>query len=797
MPVALSYPGVYVQEVPSGVRTIVGVPTAITLFIGSSADGPVGKPVLCLNYSDFARAFSEDITADHHLPRAVRLYFINGGQQCWVVRVAAGALKSQVTLRREGPAAAAMALTLTAKNEGVVGDFLRASVDYNTEQPEATFNVELFRAGADGAKSEVELWRNLSMNPASPAYAPTVLTQNSKLVDAAAVGTPTASKGVSIAMRPLLYDTAAAATNKWDKVWNDFVNSATAPAQQFRVSLGGRRYVTVDLGTITFTGSGPLSTDSAPKAIAKAIIDGYKSAGIILPATAVTVDFLPVNLGGTKNASLLRIQGATEDVFVQPGTTKDAAGPLMLGTAQGGLEIGAFAAARPAPTGDTLQPSSDPSVTANVADNLLKLYGLTHDKFTMLQLAGVSVPLPTGMAAGTPLFPDPTTTPPNGGILQRLKDAVTSLNTTTPPAGTPFQWNAALFGYRLTVRPTGGDENAVSAISTTDTDQTLANSFSKNVRYYSLGTSGGGAYQGAPSQTGSDGGPPTQAEYDTAFNRVDQDVDIFNLLVLPPDTSSTDMSTFWGPASAFCDRRRAFLLMDAPLTWTDVTTAQAGVNGLRIGLVKDHAGLFFPRVTIDEKGIKTHVGAAGAAAGLMARIDGERGVWKAPAGTEADLRGVVGIERRFSDPENGILNPKAINTIRVFPNGIVNWGARTMDGDDQFQSEYKYMPIRRTALFIEESLYRGLKWVVFEPNDEPLWAQIRLNVGAFMNSLFRQGAFQGTKPSDAYFVRCDAETTTQDDRNRGIVNIWVGFAPLKPAEFVVLYLQQMAGQIQV
>ena len=110
-------------------------------------------------------------------------------------------------------------------------------------------------------------------------------------------------------------------------------------------------------------------------------------------------------------------------------------------------------------------------------------------------------------------------------------------------------------------------------------------------------------------------------------------------------------------------------------------------------------------------------------------------------------------------------------------------------------SDYKYVPIRRLALYIEESLYRGLKWVVFEPNDEPLWGQIRLNVGAFMHGLFTQGAFQGEKPTDAYFVRCDAETTTQDDRNKGIVNIWVGFAPLKPAEFVVLYLQQMAGQI--
>jgi hypothetical protein len=118
-----------------------------------------------------------------------------------------------------------------------------------------------------------------------------------------------------------------------------------------------------------------------------------------------------------------------------------------------------------------------------------------------------------------------------------------------------------------------------------------------------------------------------------------------------------------------------------------------------------------------------------------------------------------------------------------------------MDGADAFASEYKYIPIRRLALFIEESLYRGLKWVVFEPNDVALWAQIRLNAGAFMHNLFRQGAFQGTKPSEAYFVKCDAETTTQTDRNLGIVNIWIGFAPLKPAEFVILYLQQIAGQI--
>jgi len=138
-----------------------------------------------------------------------------------------------------------------------------------------------------------------------------------------------------------------------------------------------------------------------------------------------------------------------------------------------------------------------------------------------------------------------------------------------------------------------------------------------------------------------------------------------------------------------------------------------------------------------------------------------------------------------------------VNTLRTFPIfGHVSWGGRTLDGADQQASEWKYIPVRRTALYIEESLFQGLKWVVFEPNDEPLWAQIRLNVGAFMQNLFRQGAFAGKSPREAYFVKCDKETTTQNDVDRGIVNIVVGFAPLKPAEFVVIKIQQIAGQIQ-
>ena len=150
----------------------------------------------------------------------------------------------------------------------------------------------------------------------------------------------------------------------------------------------------------------------------------------------------------------------------------------------------------------------------------------------------------------------------------------------------------------------------------------------------------------------------------------------------------------------------------------------------------------------------------------------------------------------LTDQQNGRLNPRAVNCLRSRPAaGHVVWGARTLAGNDQLASEWKYLPVRRTALFIEESLYRGTQWAVFEPNDEPLWAELRLNIGAFMQNLFRQGAFQGRTPREAYFVKCDKETTTQNDINLGTVSILVGFAPLKPAEFVFIFIQQIAGQI--
>lgn len=288
-------------------------------------------------------------------------------------------------------------------------------------------------------------------------------------------------------------------------------------------------------------------------------------------------------------------------------------------------------------------------------------------------------------------------------------------------------------------------------------------------------------------------------------------VDLFNLLCLPPLsrelTAESDIPTkVYQAALQLCVDRRAMLIVDPPSSWTPgpLFFSQVRDRLTELGLtgnIARNAAIYFPRVLqadpLRDGQIETFV-PCGIVAGVMARTDVQRGVWKAPAGLDASLNGIQGLQVNLNDAENGILNPLGINCLRSFPvNGRVVWGARTLRGADQLADEYKYIPVRRFALFIEESLYRGTQWVVFEPNDEPLWAQIRLNIGAFMQNLFRQGAFQGKSPREAYFVKCDKETTTQNDINLGIVNIIVGFAPLKPAEFVVIKLQQMAGQIEV
>ena len=289
---------------------------------------------------------------------------------------------------------------------------------------------------------------------------------------------------------------------------------------------------------------------------------------------------------------------------------------------------------------------------------------------------------------------------------------------------------------------------------------------------------------------------------------------IFNLMIIPGVTNTTVLGT----ALAFCERKRAFLIVDPPITasadGTDPTfpiriqdVMNGSVASMPIPPEGANSALYFPYLkspdpltgaaTNPVTGHTNEIPPAATVAGVFAATDLARGVWKAPAGFQATTTNTTGVVNRgrMTDLRQGTLNPIGVNCLRDFPNiGTAVFGARTLV--TVTDEQWRYVPVRRMALFLEQSLYANLTWVVFEPNADPLWAAITMSINAFMLGLFRQGAFQGTTPSQAFSVQCNAQTTTQTDIDNGIVNIVVAFAPLKPAEFVVITIAQLAGQAQ-
>ena len=785
MPVQVSFPGVYVQEIASGVRTITGVSTSIALFISMTRRGRLRAPTRVSSLADYERTFGTDITISE-MTDQVRQFFINSGREAFVMRIADNtAAPASVDLKNE---AGAVVLTVSARDAGVDGNLIHVEVDYNTPSPDATFNLRAFRLILDAfgvPKIETdETFSNLTMDSNSGRFVSTIVNQQSALISVNASAAPAAGEGYSrsgILVDPLDDDVAATTLN----------GQVTAAANAIMISVDGQTPALVVLPALAVPAAvNPL--DAWERAINTALTPvGAQITATLEPGPT---DSRYVEFRSTKPA------GGSVVVSQSPITNATAA--LQLGVGQGGIEVGGHGALRPAPTGFFAKfGGTDTPALTSFASSLKSDFGA----WTLTDVSGV------GPHTATPVFSLPAASRMYVGtvsavgvgsllnVRENLQILADSIN-----ANTNNRWRVSLQGLRLVMRPQFGGVN-------TDTTARLTsggafniggpNQFfdgSSNVASYSLGTTGIGSFQN-PGATGQDGGVPGTADYATAFQIVDRDVDLFNIMVLPraAGQSDSDREKLWGPASGFCLTRRAFLLVDPRTTWLSANDVDSQIQDLRVGLIKDHSAVYWPRVSVATNGSSKFIDPSGSLAGLMARTDSNRGVWKAPAGIEADIRGIRGVEHTMSDPENGVINPKAVNAIRVFATGIVSWGARTMDGfDNSGNDDYKYVPVRRLALFIEESLFRGLKFAVFEPNDEPLWGQIRVAAGAFMNNLFRQGAFQGQKASDAYFVKVDAETTTQNDINLGIVNVVVGFAPLKPAEFVIITIQQKAGQVQ-
>jgi phage tail sheath protein FI len=677
MPVKPTYPGVYIEEIPSGVRTIVGVATSVGAFIGTFRKGLLNEAVQLFSMADFEREYG-GLERNSEATYALQQFFLNGGTEAWVVRVAdtetgegdappTNAAAAEVTLSASPVPAGHPAEVFRARagrrirgepavNPGAWGNDLRLEVDYDTAEPGRLFNLTVSEVRLDGDRTTVlqtETFRNLTMEPNTPNNALEVVNQGSGLVQLDRDDLDPIPDPIDAGFRPAPTGTIGAAL------------PAAPPAAG-------------DLDDIEVT----LVLDDGATALGPVALD---------------------------------LEGAAPTTHVQWAQALERA--IRAAAADAAFAL----AQRPYLAGATVQ-----VIGAGTAENPRRLV----------------------VRAGRGARPfDPTATLSFGGADagEYLLDAA-----------------SAVVGPQQHALEEGRDGQVADA----------AGNF----------VVPSGVFLG------------TRADRTGLYAL--EEVDLFNILCAPDAARMTpdDMSAFYTEAEAYVEERRAMLLVDVPPGVRSLDHVQAWLAANE-GLRHPNAAVYVPRVQVPDRLNRNRprgVGPSGTIAGLYARTDADRGVWKAPAGTDARLRGVESLDANLTDQENGVLNPLGVNCLRNFPvYGNLCWGARTLEGADVIASDWKYVPVRRTTLYIEESLFRGTRWVVFEPNDEPLWAQIRLNVGAFMHDLFRKGAFQGTTPRDAYFVKCDAETTTQLDIDRGIVNIEVGFAPLKPAEFVIIRIQQI------
>lgn len=649
MPITPTYPGVYIEEIPSGVRTISGVATSVTAFVGYTARGPLNQAVRIFNFGDYERNFG-GLDRESEISYAVQQFFLNGGSDAYVVRIADGAISAGVTLK-DSTSTPADTLKVVAASPGKWGEDLRTQVDYKTADKDNLFNLSVLRVDPiTNVEAVLATYRNLSMNPRSGAYAPNAINNSEpKLLQVESVAAFDDNKDRGYSLSGDL--TKVTLTNEESKI---------------TVILDGDTNNPHELKLFDLNANPPANLG----AIVTALTTSIANAGLNTRLQTVRTDEQGVDAAAGNFLKLVSVfvsnnndtKAQFSSVRVVASASNDAAVKLKLGLANGGKEVEGSSARRPAEGKASLGNGSNGR-------------------------------------------------PPN-------------------------------------------DPNLI-----------LGNEDSKTGMYALL------------------------------------DVDLFNILVIPRTAqfTETQAKAIINAATALCEKCRAFYLIDPPKEKVAYSSIKDWVNGLA---TNKNTAVFFPRIQIADPldGFRLRdIPASAAIAGIFARTDSERGVWKAPAGIDAVVRGAQALTYKLTDKENGVLNVEGINCIRTFPvYGTVVWGARTRRGADQLaDTEWKYIPVRRLALFLEESLYRGTQWVVFEPNDEPLWSQIRLNIGAFMNNLFKQGAFQGKTPKEAYFVKCDSETTTQYDIDRGIVNIVIGFAPLKPAEFVILKFQQMTRESAV
>ncbi|TXI19274.1 MAG: phage tail sheath family protein [Nitrosomonas sp.] len=632
MPVAVSYPGVYIEEIPSGVRTITGVATSITAFIGRAQRGPTDKAVMINSYAEFERIFG-GLWLESTVGYAVRDFYLNGGSQAIIVRLFHPLFQET---ERESVESTANEVATEAKSAATGA---AAKTAANTKRDDIVDNEENTEAIKQAARKVAELIGKLP--------------DNAKKEDVI--------KAADIAV------TKASASSK----------------------------AKLEIGNIKLVAA----SEGAWSANLRVMIDCDN-----IPATADLFNLTVVNTSG-----------GTSERFLNLSIDQNSVRRI-----------------------DRILGSADNKIIGE--STLVKWDGGDWPPANLPDLTGIKSKVAALSAAIDALNKDPSDTAKQAAV-KSAQDAAWPLTLDTVTLEEK-KYNRAKAKLE-TIQNAGGtvsdeinaEKEAKAALETTKQHRidSVSDGLELTINDFL----------------------PLQSKIEKKGMHALEQADLFNILCIPPyRNQSKDVDkNLLAEAETYCTERRALLIVDPHSSWNSKTKAKDDFSKEEDsypGIPSKNAALFFPRLKqpnpLRDNQIEEFV-PCGAVAGIFARTDNQRGVWKAPAGIEATLAGVPQLSVNLTDAENGELNPLGINCLRAFPIiGRVVWGSRTLRGADQLADEWKYIPVRRTALFIEESLYRGTKWVVFEPNDEPLWAQIRLNIGAFLHNLCRQGAFQGSRP---------------------------------------------------
>ena len=671
-----TYPGVYTQELPSGVRSLTGSPTSVALFVGPTLTGIDARPIRCLSFADFERGFG-GLTQTSNLSYSVLHFFANGGGVAWVIRVPPADATAPSSTVIKDVAGSNPSLKITALSSGTAANDIFVEFDafnidahpFSTVAPlhdKKRFTLTV----TDTVTGRAERFGNLTTAASSARFAPNVVNDIA-----------TGSKLIKIAM--------------------------LAPDTEGPKATGTHHRITTFPGTGTF------------------------ASGIKL---RMSVD------------------------RVAPDGTADVSNSIV------DLPVTVFASGSP-------QPTSKLQLSVALAKALNETLRASPLELAKLNDASIEAAVFEGDLLRLRL------SQPSGPVTAaRIHDATVTIK--APSSGTSFLTTFGLGSSAIVANPSR----------------------------YRLGSpyTGSQISANAPGTASAAHGQPDSTAFKDAVTALSTPDPFFNTLCLPdavrPSTSDptalhhTNSAVIYTEAAQVCEGKFAFLVVDPPPNAVDTGSAEAWKQSGFL-FQSSHAGAWFPNIRVDDPlepgAIRSHP-PSGAIAGVIARTDAEVGVWQAPAGTEAIIAGAYGPSSELSDSEQGILNPIGLNVIRRFPvYGTVAFGSRTVDGANAMASEWKYIPVRRTANYILRSLSEGLKWAVHKPNGEDLWGQLRVSCKGFMHGLFRQGAFKGISAREAYFVICDASSTTSEDIDAGIVNIIIGFAPLKPAEFVVISLRQI------